>query len=137
MITAEALVSLCLSLVVNTTLCQYNLILDSLTSFSRAFCSFLFLLNSCIFSCCFAFHCSTKDFSFFSFLIIPRSSFTLSFSFLASTLNSRCSCTGADRFKSMEAWGFLSLISYFEDNPLLRSSSSVLFDYLVSGTSCS
>jgi hypothetical protein len=37
----------------------------------------------------------------------------------------------------MEAQGFLNLISYFEDNPVLRSSSSVLSDSLVSGTSCS
>jgi hypothetical protein len=129
MITAEDLVSLSLSLVVSTTLCQYNLILDSLTSFRKAFFSFLFLLNYCIFSCFFAFHFSTKEFSFLIFLIIPCNSFTLSFSFLASTLNSRCSSTGAGRFKSMEAWGFLSLISYFEDKPVLRSSSSVLSDF--------
>jgi hypothetical protein len=137
MMTAEALVSLCLSLVVSTTLCQYNLILDSLTSFSNAFCSFLFLLKSCIFSCCLAFHCSTKDFSFFNFLIILCSSFTLSFSFLASTLNSGYSSTGEGRFRSIEAWGFLSLIIYFEDSPELRSSSSVLSESLVYGRSCS
>jgi hypothetical protein len=137
MIITEARVSLCFSLVVNTTLCQYSFIFDSLTSFSKAFCSFLFLLNSFIFSCCFPFHCSTKDFSFLSFLIIPSSSFTLSLSLLASTLNSGCSSTGAGRFKSMEAQGFLNLISYFEDNPVLRSSSSMLSDSLVSRTSCS
>jgi hypothetical protein len=137
MIIAEALVSLYFSLVVNTTLCQYNLVFDSLTSFSRAFFSFLFLLNSCIFSCCFSFHFSTKEFSFLSFLIIPCISFTMSFSFLDSTLNSGCSFIGAGRFKSMEAWSFLNLISYFEDNPVLRSSSSVLSDSLVYGTSCS
>ena len=137
MLTIEALVSLCFSLVVNTTLCQCNLIFDSLTSFNRAFFSFLFLLKSCIFSCCFAFHCYTHDFSFFNFLIIPCNSFTLSFSFLASTLNSGCSSTGAGIFKSMEVRGFLNLISYFEDNPVLRSSSSVFSNSLVSGRSCS
>jgi hypothetical protein len=131
------MVSLCLSLVVSTKLCQYNIILDSLTSFSKAFFSFLFLLKSCIFSFCLTFHCSTKDFSFFNFLIILCSSFTLSFSFLASTLKYGYSSTGAGKFKSMESWGFLILITYFEDSPVLRSPSSVLYESLVSGRSCS
>jgi hypothetical protein len=137
MIIAEALVSLFFILVFNTTLFHYSLIFDSLSSFSRAFFSFLFLLNSCIFSCCFAFHCSTKEFSFLNFLIIPYNSFTMYFSFIASTMNSGCSSTEEGRFKSMEAQGFLNLISYFEDNPVLRSSSLVLSNSLVSGTSCS
>jgi len=131
------MVSLCFNLVVNTTLCQYSLIFYSLTSFIRAFFSFLFLLNYCIFSCCFALHSSTKNFSFLNFLIIHRNSFTMSFSFLASTLKSGCSCIRESRFKSIEAWGFLNLISYFEDNLVLRSSSLELSNSLVSGTSCS
>jgi hypothetical protein len=130
-------VSLCLSLVVSTTLCQYNLILDSSYLFKQCLLLFPLLLKSCIFSCCLAFHCSTKYFSFFNCLIILCNSFTLSFSFLASTLNSGYSSTGAGKFRSIEAWGFLSLITYFEDSPELRSSSSVLSESLVSGRSCS
>jgi hypothetical protein len=68
--TTLALVSLCLSLVINTTLCQYSLKLDSLTSLRNVLCPFLFLLKSCIFSCCLEFHCSTKCFSFFNFFTI-------------------------------------------------------------------
>jgi hypothetical protein len=114
MMTAEALVSLRFNLLVITTLCQYNIILDSLTSFSKAFSYFLFLLKSCIFSCCLAFHWSIKNLSFFNFLIILCNSFTLSFYYLTSTLNSGYSSTGAGKFKSMKAWGFLSLITYLK-----------------------
>jgi len=75
------LLSLCFSLVVNTILCQYNLKLDSRTSLSSVFCSFLFLLKSRVFSCCLAFHCSTRAFSFFNYFTIPCSSLILSFFF--------------------------------------------------------
>jgi len=126
MMAALAPVSLCLCLVVNTTLCQYNLTLDSLTSLSNALCSFLFLLKSCIFSSCLAFHYSTKSFSFFNCLIIFCSSFTLSFSFLAFTLNYGYSSTGEGKFRSIEAWGFLNLITYLEDILEIGYSSLVL-----------
>ena len=99
--TALDLLSLFFSLVVNTTLCQYNLKLDSRTSLRSVFCSFIFLLKTYIFSCCLAFHFSTKVFSFFNCFTITCSSLIMSFSFLTLTLNSRYSFIGAGRFRSI------------------------------------
>ena len=111
---ALALIVLCSSLVVSTILCQYNLKLDSRSSLSSAFCSFLFFLKSCIFSCCLAFHCSTWAFSFFNCFTISCSSLILSFSLPTLTLNYGNSFTGAGWFRSIAAWGFLNLIWYLE-----------------------
>jgi hypothetical protein len=52
-------------------------------------------------------------------------------------LNYGCSSTRAGRFKSMEAWGFLNLISHLEDKPVLIYSSLELSDSLISGIFCS